>query len=130
MRLPGHTETGPSLSRWARSPVVREGGVEPPRPCGHWNLNPARLPIPPPAHWVCLRAAVPRGPAPSDTQNISTLAGVDSHRFSRAAADQGALPTDPGTGPPPTPRPAPDRPTADSTTAPGPAHHRPTTEPP
>lgn len=32
---------------------VREGGVEPPRPCGHWNLNPARLPIPPPAHWVC-----------------------------------------------------------------------------
>src|SRR4051794_6642224 len=113
MRLPGHTETGPSLSRWARSPVVREGGVEPPRPCGHWNLNPARLPIPPPAHWVCLRAAVPRGPAPSDTQNISTLAGVDSHRFSRAAADQGALPTDPGTGPPPTPRPTPDRPTTD-----------------
>lgn len=34
-------------------PTVREGGVEPPRPCGHWNLNPARLPIPPPAHWVC-----------------------------------------------------------------------------
>ena len=36
--------------------AVREGGVEPPRPCGHWNLNPARLPIPPPAHWVCPRA--------------------------------------------------------------------------
>ena len=35
---------------------MREGGVEPPRPCGHWNLNPARLPIPPPAHWVCLPA--------------------------------------------------------------------------
>lgn len=32
--------------------MVREGGVEPPRPFGHWNLNPARLPIPPPAHWV------------------------------------------------------------------------------
>ena len=31
---------------------VREGGVEPPRPFGHWNLNPARLPIPPPAQWV------------------------------------------------------------------------------
>src|SRR5437660_623889 len=25
--------------------LVREGGVEPPRPCGHWNLNPARLPF-------------------------------------------------------------------------------------
>jgi hypothetical protein len=46
---------------------VREGGVEPPRPCGHWNLNPARLPIPPPAHWVCLPApclAVRRLPTP------------------------------------------------------------------
>lgn len=48
------TTTGPPFSRWARSLSVREGGVEPPRPCGHWNLNPARLPIPPPAHWVCL----------------------------------------------------------------------------
>ena len=27
--------------------MVREGGLEPPRPLGHWNLNPARLPIPP-----------------------------------------------------------------------------------
>ena len=26
---------------------VREGGVEPPRPFGHWHLKPARLPIPP-----------------------------------------------------------------------------------
>src|SRR5579884_1540237 len=26
---------------------VGEGGLEPPRPCGHRNLNPARLPIPP-----------------------------------------------------------------------------------
>ena len=33
--------------------MVREGGVEPPRPFGHWNLNPARLPIPPPAHGCC-----------------------------------------------------------------------------
>lgn len=33
---------------WAEArPMVREGGVEPPRPFGHWNLNPARLPIPP-----------------------------------------------------------------------------------
>jgi hypothetical protein len=27
--------------------LVREGGVEPPRPCGHTDLNRARLPIPP-----------------------------------------------------------------------------------
>src|SRR5699024_3467023 len=27
--------------------AVREGGLEPPRPCGHWRLKPARLPIPP-----------------------------------------------------------------------------------
>ena len=29
------------------SRLVGEGGLEPPRPCGHRNLNPARLPIPP-----------------------------------------------------------------------------------
>lgn len=45
----------------ARFDGVREGGVEPPRPCGHWNLNPARLPIPPPAHWVCLPRPAPFG---------------------------------------------------------------------
>src|SRR5699024_3489406 len=27
--------------------AVREGGLGPPRPCGHWHLRPARLPIPP-----------------------------------------------------------------------------------
>src|SRR5918996_1331592 len=27
--------------------LVGEGGLEPPRPCGHWHLKPARLPIPP-----------------------------------------------------------------------------------
>ena len=49
------------LGHFRRCPSVREGGVEPPRPFGHWNLNPARLPIPPPAHWVCLRAVPPGG---------------------------------------------------------------------
>ena len=52
-----------------RQPLVGEGGLEPPRPCGHRNLNPARLPIPPLA-----RASVgaqgtgssPRGSPPSD----------------------------------------------------------------
>ena len=61
--------------------MVREGGVEPPRPCGHWNLNPARLPIPPPAHWVCLPAPFPCGAAPSDIENISTLDRRASHPF-------------------------------------------------
>ena len=30
-----------------RGSLVREGGVEPPRPHGHTDLNRARLPIPP-----------------------------------------------------------------------------------
>ncbi len=32
--------------------LVGEGGLEPPRPYGHRNLNPARLPIPPLAHKI------------------------------------------------------------------------------
>jgi site-specific DNA recombinase len=31
----------------SKSPLVGEGGLEPPHPFGHRNLNPARLPIPP-----------------------------------------------------------------------------------
>lgn len=35
-----------------RFEMVRVKGVEPPRQ-RHWNLNPARLPIPPhPHHWI------------------------------------------------------------------------------
>ena len=34
----------------ACSDVVREAGVEPARPCEHWHLKPASLPIPPLAH--------------------------------------------------------------------------------
>ena len=34
----------------SKPPMVREGGLEPPRPCRHWHLKPARLPIPPLAH--------------------------------------------------------------------------------
>jgi hypothetical protein len=33
--------------RFCREPRVGEGGLEPPHPFGHRNLNPARLPIPP-----------------------------------------------------------------------------------
>ena len=32
--------------------MVPRRGLEPPRPCGHWHLKPARLPIPPPGHGV------------------------------------------------------------------------------
>ena len=51
----GHNERPPVAGFLRRPGVssVREGGVEPPRPFGHWNLNPARLPIPPPAHGCC-----------------------------------------------------------------------------
>lgn len=73
-----------------RGSSVREGGVEPPRPFGHWNLNPARLPIPPPAHGCCrsilspviraVRSGSSAG-APFDMENISTLQGVLSHPF-------------------------------------------------
>ncbi len=48
------TETFVTVGSPFRYSAVREGGVEPPRPFGHWNLNPARLPIPPPAHGCCL----------------------------------------------------------------------------
>ena len=30
--------------------LVRERGLEPPQPCGHYHLKVARLPIPPLAH--------------------------------------------------------------------------------
>ena len=32
--------------------LVREAGVEPARPCEHWHLKPASLPIPPLAHLI------------------------------------------------------------------------------
>ena len=35
--------------------VVREAGVEPARPCEHWHLKPASLPIPPLARGLELR---------------------------------------------------------------------------
>ena len=45
------------------SHTVREGGVEPPRPFGHWHLKPARLPIPPLA-----RAAASEDPTDSTSR--------------------------------------------------------------
>ena len=43
-RAPGATRAGPRASRRG-SLLVGEGGLEPPRPCGHWHLKPARLPF-------------------------------------------------------------------------------------
>ncbi len=40
----------PTMAKKAYKSKVPEGGLEPPRPCGHWILNPARLPIPPLRH--------------------------------------------------------------------------------
>src|SRR5690606_18933414 len=42
--------------------LVREGGVEPPRPLGHTDLNRARLPIPPLARVPGKISTVPRWP--------------------------------------------------------------------
>ena len=39
--------TSVGLDSVIEATVVGEGGLEPPRPCGHWHLKPARLPIPP-----------------------------------------------------------------------------------
>ena len=33
-------------------PVVGEGGLEPPRPCEHWHLKPARLPFRHSPEWM------------------------------------------------------------------------------
>ena len=57
-QVQAHGPARPKLRRWQ---VVGEGGVEPPRPCGHRNLNPARLPIPPLARGGTNRSSRPAG---------------------------------------------------------------------
>ena len=49
------SSTGPygRPARLIEESLVREGGVEPPRPFGHTDLNRARLPIPPLAPEAC-----------------------------------------------------------------------------
>lgn len=39
------TKNGALPLSWARWGFVGEGGLEPPRPEGHWHLKPARLPF-------------------------------------------------------------------------------------
>ncbi len=111
------------------SPVVREGGVEPPRPCGHWNLNPARLPIPPPAHL----GVATSGPTfsvrpPGDIRRLARRRGwVHIRCFGGPPGEQGR-----GRRTPPrhlgTPE-APDRPAHPHRAAPHPAHTTPPSTP-
>ena len=42
-----HRVLSTRAAQFCRDPCVGEGGLEPPHPFGHRNLNPARLPIPP-----------------------------------------------------------------------------------
>src|ERR1700722_6239960 len=51
--------------------LVGEGGLEPPRPCGHRNLNPARLPIPPLARGVARLADAALG-SPGESTLVLT----------------------------------------------------------
>lgn len=44
---PPQTQKPPESQRFRGFPLVREAGVEPARPCEHWHLKPASLPIPP-----------------------------------------------------------------------------------
>src|SRR5262249_50272277 len=40
----------PAQKKQITGVMVPRKGLEPSRPCGHWHLKPARLPIPPPGH--------------------------------------------------------------------------------
>ncbi len=103
--LPGH---------FRRCPVVREGGVEPPRPCGHWNLNPARLPIPPPAHLGVAASGLHLfGATAWRHLKISTPRRVGSHPFvsgaRQANKEVGRGPAPAGADTPDRGRPRPER---------------------
>ena len=60
-------------------PLVGEGGLEPPHPFGHRNLNPARLPIPPLARVEDDRLAEARCRPASQNRNRGSHQPVASH---------------------------------------------------
>lgn len=64
--------------------LVRKGGLEPPRPCGHWHLKPARLPIPPLARAWMWRAHPERQ---LEQANMSRGAPELARRVVRAMRD-------------------------------------------
>src|ERR1700692_3815247 len=51
-----------SAQKNQESKNVPRKGLEPPQPCGHWYLKPARLPIPPPGQGA--EISVQAGAAP------------------------------------------------------------------
>src|SRR5271156_6606611 len=62
--VPGKPPPGVAPSAPARwRTVVGEGGLEPPHPFGHRNLNPARLPIPPLARMTEVTLVEPPKPS-------------------------------------------------------------------
>ena len=54
--------------------MVREGGVEPPRPFGHTDLNRARLPIPPLARAVSLCQTAGQNSKPDPDEPVGDAA--------------------------------------------------------
>ena len=82
------------LQRAGAVPSVREGGLEPPRPFGHWHLKPARLPFRhsrAPEHISTVRTASPhrlRAPRPGSPPSPST-------RDSRGASPRPGAPPAP-----------------------------------
>ena len=73
-----------SLLTWSSDqPVVGEGGLEPPRPYGHWHLKPARLPIPPLARVEQTTLALALGVAPARTGAADSLPAMGIRGFER-----------------------------------------------
>src|SRR5438552_13837219 len=69
--------------------VVGEGGLEPPHPFGHRNLNPARLPIPPLARVSGSR--VPKAPRSPTVAPVPFWRGPAVLRAARRAYGRGRV---------------------------------------
>jgi Phage integrase family len=75
--------------------AVRKGGLEPPRELPHWNLNPARLPIPP-LSLACLREFPEIPPGEVRTYYLTVVAVGKGIRCSSGSAER----TPSGSAPP------------------------------
>lgn len=102
---PGQRESPPGRNLRGFQ-LVREGGVEPPRPFGHWNLNPARLPIPPPAHWVCRPSPTEWCERLPTCRRLARCQGWIHIPFPRPSRPAPPSPRPATAGPAPLPRPA------------------------
>ena len=74
---PSQTTQNPTSRVHHNGRSVGEGGLEPPRPCGHRHLKPARLPIPPLARVDSedYQRALPSGPGSTSRFNQSVQRG-------------------------------------------------------